>query len=72
VCQEVGFTAKGAPSDETWSHKALRDFRGRGLGVLRWGFFPFLPWLAVSLFADSERALLLADYGIPWVTFGVL
>jgi hypothetical protein len=49
------------------------DFRGRRSGVLSCElFFPFFPWLVVSLFADSERALLLIGYRTLWVPFGVL
>jgi hypothetical protein len=35
-------------------------------------FFLFFPWLVISLFADSEKALLLAGYETLWAPFGVL
>jgi hypothetical protein len=47
------------------------DVSGGGLGVLSCeSFFPFFLWLVVSVFGDSERALLFDAYGTPWVPFG--
>jgi hypothetical protein len=33
-------------------------------------FFPFFPWLVISLSADLERVLLLTGYGTSWVLLG--
>jgi hypothetical protein len=49
------------------------NFRGGGSGMLTYElFFPFYPWLLVSLFADLERVFLLTGYGTLWVSFRVL
>jgi hypothetical protein len=46
------------------------NFRGRRSRVLSYKLFLlFYLWLVASLFADSERALLLASYETPWVIF---
>jgi hypothetical protein len=59
------------PSAEWWSLELCGDFSGRGSGVLSCeSFFPFFPWLVASLVVNSDRDLLLAGYGTPWVPFG--
>jgi hypothetical protein len=70
VCQEAGLTTKCA---KEWSLELCRNFRGRESEVLSCELFvPFFTWLVAGLFVDSERALLLTDYGTLWVTSGVL
>jgi hypothetical protein len=53
------------PGSRTYC-RACGDFRDRVYGVLSDKlFFSFFPLLVVSLFADSDGALLLASYVIP-------
>jgi hypothetical protein len=66
--QEAGLTTE-RPSNGAWRHMKTS---GVGMGVLSCEqFFPFFPWLVASPFEDLESALLLTDYGTPWVPFGV-
>jgi hypothetical protein len=64
MCWRAGYTTKCTGVE------SCGDFRGGGLTVL--SCKSFFPRLVASLFVDSERALLLAGYGTPWVPFGVL
>jgi hypothetical protein len=60
-------------SAEKWSLNPCGNSRDRVSGVISCkSFFPFFLWLVASLFADSERDLLLTVYGTPLVPFGVL
>jgi hypothetical protein len=56
-------------------HGAVWRLQGQGNGNVELKLcidLPIPPMVSRFLFADSERVLLLAGYGTPWVPFGVL